>query len=268
MESVSDTNEIQNLENNRIMGDPNLINSVINFAGKGNVLYCEPNVTLARCTINFKGNNSLIYLSSNKVNYSLNVRLTHNSLIYFGRDNALSPWIHINAQEHKNVIIGDDCTISSNVSIRTTDVYSFYSTKTKKRVNFSKSVFIGDHVFLGQNADIEKGAKIGSGSIIENNSHINSNLSLASNTMYGGSPLKILQKDIFFIKDYPAGNDENGTKDSMEYASNIYIYSNTPGESLDLDKIDAMLCNFNVNEKIDFIHKLFVQNKKHNRFSL
>ena len=268
MEVVNKENDIKSLQHNKINGNPQINNSKINFHGKGNVLYCENNVNIVGSTIIFKGDNSLIYLSSTNSDYNMYVQTSHNSLLYIGKDNNIVPRININAQEHKNVIIGDEGSISSNVAIRTTDAHSIYDINTKKRINHSGSVYIGDHVFLGHNAYVEKGVSIGSGAIIENNAHVNSNVKLKSNMLFGGNPIKILQKEVFFTKDYPANYDVEDTQNSNDYISNVFIYENTPGESLDLNKIDSMLCNFSVNEKIDFIHKLFIQNKKHNRFSI
>lgn len=268
METVNNENDIKSLDDNKIKGNPQINNSKIIFKGKGNVLYCENKVNIVGSTITFKGNNSVIYLSSTNSNYTMYVQISHNSLLYFGKDNNIVPRININAQEHKNVIIGDDGTISSNVAIRTTDAHSIYNTDTKKRMNHSGSVYIGDHVFLGHNAYIEKGVTIGSGAIIENNAHVNSNVILPSNSLFGGNPIKALQNDVFFTKDYPANYDGEDSQNSEDYISNVFIYENTPGESLDINKIDAMICNFSVNEKIDFIQKLFIQNKKHNRFSI
>lgn len=268
MESVTNQNEIKKLKNNKIMGNPSLTNSKINFIGNDNILYCENNVNIVGSAINFKGNNSLVYLSSTNSNYSLNIQVIHNSVVYIGKDNDFVPMLNINAQEHKNVIIGDDCSFLSNVAIRTTDAHSFYSTASKKRINFSSSVFIGDHVFLGHNAYIEKGVKIGSGAIIENNAHINSNVSLSSNYLFGGNPIKILEKGVFFVKDYPASYNIETTKDSADYISDVFLFKNVPGESLDLNKIDSMLTGFPISEKIDFVKKLFIQNKRHDRFSL
>lgn len=268
MESVNNEDQIKSLKDNKIIGNPILNKTKINFAGKGNILYCDTKVKISDSSINFKGDNSLIYLSSSNSNYSLNVQVSHDSVLYFGKDNNLVPKMSINAQEHKNVIIGDDCSISSNVRLRTTDAHSFYSTKTKTRVNYSGSIYIGDHVFLGHNAYIEKGVHIGSGAIIENNAHVNSNVHLKSNCLFGGNPVRLLGEDLFFVKDFPANNDVEGTVNSEDYKSNVFLYENVPGETLDLVKIDSLLDNFSVTEKIDFIQKLFVQNKKQNRFSI
>ena len=268
MESVTNENEIKNLENNEILGNPTLNNTIINFIGNDNILYCENNVKIVGSTINFKGNNSLIYLSKSDSNYSLNIQIIHNSTIFIGKDNNIVPSLNINAQEHKNVIIGDDCSFLSNVAIRTTDAHSFYNANSKKRINYSNSVYIGDHVFLGHNSYIEKGVKIGSGSIIDNNSHVPSNHSLPSNYLFSGNPIKVLEKNVFFVKDYPASYNAEATKDSKDYISNVYLFSNNPEESLDLEKIDLILSNFSVLEKIEFIQKLFIKNKRHDRFSL
>jgi len=268
METISNENEINSLENNKIVGEPQIKNSKIIFHGKGNILYCENKVHIVGSTITFKGDNALIYLSSTNSNYTMYTQISHDSLLYIGKENSIVPRININAQEHKNVIIGDDGSISSNVAIRTTDAHSFYDVNTKKRVNHSGSVYIGDHVFLGHNAYIEKGVHIGSGAIIENNTHVNSNVKLQSNCIYSGDPIRLVEKEVFFTKDYPSGYDEEDTVNSEDYKSNLFIFNNVPGESLDLNKIDAMLSKFSVNEKIDFIQKLFIQNKKNNRFSI
>ena len=41
METVKSKEDIQNLEKNRIEGNPELTNSTITFKGDNNILYCE-----------------------------------------------------------------------------------------------------------------------------------------------------------------------------------------------------------------------------------
>ena len=41
MESVNNVDQIKSLKNNKIIGNPILNKSKINFHGKGNVFYCE-----------------------------------------------------------------------------------------------------------------------------------------------------------------------------------------------------------------------------------
>ena len=51
--------------------------------------------------------------------------------------------------EQKNIFIGEGGMFSFNVVIRNTDYHPIYAIKDGRRINFGKSVFIGDHVWLG-----------------------------------------------------------------------------------------------------------------------
>lgn len=268
MESVTKIEEISSLKENRITGNPQLSNSKITFQGSGNVLYCENNVNLVNSSILFGGNDSLIYLSSTNSNYSFNLHIFQNSVVFIGRDNNLTPPININVQEHQNLIIGDGGIIGSGTNIRTSDAHIIYDAETKKRINHSGSVLIGDHVWLGHLSYISKGVQIGSGTIIDNYSYVVSNSKLKSNNWYGGNPTKLLRENVFFTKDYVANFEEEYSDSVDEYNSRIHIYSFANGESLDFYKIDSILSKFSIEQKLDFIQKLFIQNKKHNRFSI
>ena len=268
METVTNIDDFSSLKENRITGNPTMSNSKITFNGSGNVLFCENNVNLVNCSILFGGNDSLIYLSSTNGDYSFNLHIFQNSVVFIGRDNNLTPPININVQEHQNLIIGDGGIIGSGTNIRTSDAHIIYDVKTKKRVNHSGSVLIGDHVWLGHLSYVSRGVKIGSGAIIDNYSYVSPNFILRSNNLYGGNPVNLINEGVFFTKDY-VGNFEKEYSDNVdEYVSGIYLYSPNSGETLDFNKVDLTLSNFKVDEKLDFIQKLFIQNKKHDRFSI
>ena len=266
MEEVTNNEQILSLNYNKIIGNPILEYSNIRFVGKNNILFCENNVKLGNCNILFKGNNSLIYLSSSQSTYSLNMQVVHDSVVFIGKNNDLIPPISINVQEHQNLIIGDDCSIGSNTNIRTGDAHIIYDRESKTRLNMGSSVVIGDHVWLGHQIYVDKGVTIGSGAVVENNSHIPSNATLKSNAIYSGNPVNLIRNDVFFTKDYVANFTKEDSKDFNTYSSRIFLYDNVPGETLDIKKVDRLLSNFDVDEKLDFIQKLFIQNKKHNRF--
>ena len=155
MESIRDMKDRSSLTYNKIIGNPNLRNSTVFFAGEDNILVCEDNINIVNSSIRFKGSNCVIYLGYTKSNYALDIHVFQNSLVYIGRDNKLSPTIHINVQEHQNLIIGDDCIIGSNCNMRTSDAHILYDSNTKKRVNHSASVIIGDHVWLAHQVYID-----------------------------------------------------------------------------------------------------------------
>ncbi|MFX3627504.1 hypothetical protein ACD574_02860 [Campylobacter sp. LH-2024] len=61
-----------------------------------------------------------------------------------------------------------------------------------KRVNFGKSIYIGDHVWYGQEVAILKGSFIASGSTLGAKSVISG--TKFSNSIYAGNPSKLIKK--------------------------------------------------------------------------
>ena len=56
--------------------------------------------------------------------------------------------------------------IAPECCFRSADPHIIYDINTKKRINQSKSIFIGDHVWIGANAVILAGKSIGSHSVV------------------------------------------------------------------------------------------------------
>lgn len=270
METVKSIEDFDKLEHNRISGtDPKMTRSSISFKGVNNILYCEGNVHLVGANISFEGNNSIVYLSAAQFGrYPINVVIYNDSALFIGKDNNISSPVNINVQENQNVIIGSDGIIGSGVNIRTSDAHLIYDANSKTRINFARSVFIGDHVWLGHLAYISRGAKIGSGSIVSNSTFVPENALIYSNTMVGGNPAKIHKKDVFFVSDFTGNYKAEDSLDSKEYKSDVFIYEVINPETLDLNRIDQILKDLDVDSRLEFIQKLFVRNKRKNRFAI
>ena len=54
--------------------------------------------------------------------------------------------------------------------------------------------------------------------------------------------------------------------ESEYYKSDVFIFNFKDGETLNLSKIDQILNNLDVESRFEFIQKLFIKNKHHNRF--
>lgn len=66
-----------------------------------------------------------------------------------------------------DVIIGDDCLISSEVKIRTSDSHKIFEIDGKTQINKPKKpVIIGNHVWIGQDVFIGKNSFVADGCII------------------------------------------------------------------------------------------------------
>ena len=269
METVKSHEDIRNLEKNRIEGNPEIHNSTISFKGTNNILYCEGNVKLVGARFSFEGNNSIVYLSSSlNSQYSFTLIIYNDSTFFIGREGNMSSPININIQENQNVIIGSDCSLSSGVNIRTSDIHPIYDSKTKERINFAKSVFIGDHVWIGHLAYISRGVKVGSGAIIENNSFIPHNSRIPSNSLVVGNPARIEKHDIFYTKEFLGYHRAEDSLNTQNYKSDVFIYDFVNKETLDLNQIDSILKKLDVTSRLEFIQKLFVRNKRKNRFTI
>ncbi|WP_407453385.1 acyltransferase [Methanobrevibacter sp.] len=258
--------ELLKLKNNEFIGEvPKLTNSQININGKNNTLVCEENVTLWNSRIDFNGDNSILYLSSNTFDYAVNISFNGNNICFIGKDNFFNGISTIVLSESKNVMIGANCLFSYGIGFRVSDVHLIYHTKTKERMNYSKSIYIGDHVWLGQNAMILKGTQIGSGSIIGANSVL-SNKIVPSNTTFAGSPARLTKEDTFWVGYSVHPWTEETTEEYSKYDSENFVY--TPDDnSLDFEKIEFDLNNMKNHEDVIFyIASNFLETNK-NRFS-
>ena len=264
MEIIKDVSELEKIKDNTIIGIPQLNNSTIQFKGRNNILFCENNVELSNSIISFEGNNSLIYLSTN--NYPITLFVQNNSTVFIGKNNKIISKIIINIQENQNFIMGDDGLIGSGVNIRSSDGFAIYNCKTKKRINFTESIYIGDHVWLDYSSYISGGVQIGSGAIIGNHSYVPPYSKIPSNTYSLGNPAKVIKKDIFFTKEYVGNYNPSETKHTTYYKSNVFEFEYTDKETLSIDKIDEILKDLTIEDRLNFIIKLFVRNKRKNRF--
>lgn len=234
---ITNGEELLNLKNNEFIGEvPKLTNSQININGKNNMIICEDDITLWNCRLDLNNDNSIIYLSSNSFDYYFNISINGNNICFIGRNNYFNGQLHLVLSESKNIIIGNDCMFSHRVAVRTSDVHLLYNSKTKERINYSKSVYIGDHVWIGQGAVILKGTQIGSGSTIGANSVL-SNKKVPSNTTFVGSPSKMLHEDTFWIGYSVHPWDEETTQKYSRHESDMFIY--TPDDdTLKFDDIE------------------------------
>lgn len=268
MEVVNNLEDFNNLKNNKIVGSPKLINSTIRFKGKNNILFCENKVQLNNSHITFEDNNSLIYLSSSKYNYPLNLIIHNDSVVFIGKNNYIGLHLNANIQEFQNLVIGDDGILVKDIILKTSDIHPIFNINTKQRTNFSQSIYIGDHVWIGQSAFISRGVKIGSGAIIGNYAFIPPNITLPSNCYSLGNPVKIVETEVFFTNDFLGHNTSEDTINTSTYKSDLFVYDVVPSETLSMTKIDQILKELTVEKKLEFIQKLFVRNKRKNRFSI
>lgn len=264
---ITDAKQLLELEENEFIGElPKLTNSQINFNGRNNILICEEDVHLWNSRIDFNLDNSVLYLSSNIHDYSVNISLHKNNICFIGKNNFFNGRTIFVLSEAKNIIMGDDCFVSYNVVFRTSDGHCIYQEDSKERLNYAKSIYVGDHVWFGQNAMIFKGSKIGSGAIVGAGAVV-SNKTVLSNTTSAGAPLRMIHEKTFWTPHSNLGWGEEEIQKMSKSESDLFVYE-VEESTLNFDEIEARLNGFSdPDDVVDYIWSTFLVSGK-NRFCI
>lgn len=268
MQTLNDFKNSEYIDNNKIYVNPEksvLKNSKVNFKGENNILFVEDGVTLENSTISFSGNNCVVYLSSSNKVYYLSIDVYQSSAVFFGHNSYFNGAVHAIASEGQNIIVGNDCLFSFGIWIRTADPHLVYSVETHKRLNYSKSVFVGDHVWIGQNALVLKGCCFGSGSILGGGA-VASNKLVPSNTSFAGNPAKLVGRGVFYDGKCVHNWTSDDTAKNAVMNSDKWVYKNN-GKTLDVKLLDEELKHAgNVDERLEALKRQIADNTEKNRF--
>lgn len=261
-------------KNNMIVENiPTIKNSSIIFNGNNNVLFCEEDVIIEDSNLKFNGDNSLIYLRTGC--HRLKISLFNDYVCHCGLYNWYTKPLWIVLSEHKHCFIGDNCMFSFDILIRNSDHHLIYDCENNKRINPTKSVFIGDHVWIGQLVNILKGTRIDSGSIVGASSVV-AGKKIPHNTIWAGNPSQEKKCGVFWDKTCVHGFCELDTELSMNYGTYLNKYRNdcnidywkfeyNDNEYISYDYLDEKMSTGTVMEKCYFLKELN-NNKQKNRF--
>lgn len=128
----------------------------------GGSLQCDLSVCLKNCTIIVRGKGTSVVIGKDSVLSGVHIFVNgEDSHLVIGKNVHINASIyqptHINAFGHKRkVLIGDNCLISNNVEIHTSDYHKIFD-GNGNRVNENKNVIIGNNVWIGLRSIILKG---------------------------------------------------------------------------------------------------------------
>ena len=237
----------------------------ISCTGNNNLLVMDEKSNFQNSLISFSGNNSLVFIDKSKKIIKIKVDIYSNCSLYIGKNIFYNQSPVFIISEHSHCVIGDNCLISFGIFFRTSDAHPIYNIKTFERINFSKSIFIGDSVWIGQNALILKGSIIGSGAIIGANSIVSNKVCL-SNSIMAGNPAKCIKNDCAFIplSCHNAVNSNNDFVKNEDLKKCIF-----EGNNATMFLIDKELSlSKTAEEKKDIVEDLIYNNHEKNRFSI
>lgn len=163
----------------------------------GNFIECHSMEFLDRASFRFNGRDAHIRIGNNCVIYdNLEIECGNDCSIIIGDDTTIHDAVIYSA--YADVIIGRDCMLSYEVFIRNHDSHFIFDKLTGNRINYSRSINIGDHVWVGQRTTLLAGFSIGDGSIIGAGSVSSS--SFGDNQVIAGNPAKIIRYDVYWSR--------------------------------------------------------------------
>ena len=260
--------------NNKIYGDLSLQDSIkIHFGNGFNNTVFFAGKSRGGFQILFGGynkipvSNSLVFIGDNSTLFAGDLNIFSDCVFYVGRNTDMGNsyfWL----SDCQNCIIGDDTMMSWELWFRTTDQHMIYENEKNQRVNFGKSIFIGDHVWGGFASSFMKGVQAFSGSIIGNASIITAK-KFYSNTINAGNPCKERKKEVFWTRTAPDGYNKLSLKEFDKFSGDDFKFSFEKDKFLNPSLLDKSLSSLNTAyEKLEFVYDYIYNNTHKNRFAL
>ena len=155
--------------------------------------------------------------------YCLAVTINNNCSFVVGRNVYFNGQLSAVVSEERTIAIGDGCLLSFGIWIRTADPHLIIDVRTRRRINPSKDVVVGDHVWIGQDALLLKGTTIGSGSIVGARSVV-AGKRIPSNASWAGNPVRRVRDGVFWEDSCVHTWTSEQTRKSERYRSGRFVY--------------------------------------------
>lgn len=193
LEYKSESEYIDTVNNNYILGNFKLTNSTIRIKGCNNYIILN-NVNFKNTVLYITNDNNVFVAENTNINHVNPFVLSENVCCYVGK-NLISGKTSVRVGE-TNMYIGNDVLLSEDICLRNNDGHCIYDIDSRDCINHGQPVIIGDHVWCGYHATLLKGTVIGSGSIVGACSLVNREFS--SNEVIAGSPAKAIRHNVFW----------------------------------------------------------------------
>ena len=212
---LNNINIIQGM-NNEIISDESIRNINVNISIKGSnnkIIMNQLSGLNSDIQININANNSLIDISNIGVIGKLVIicgrvwgEQTENIHIKIGYGTSIESAQLECIHKDTNLIIGENCMISSDVFIMNSDHHPIFD-EQNNIINKAGDLIIGNHVWIGRKVNILKNSKIGDNSIIGFGSIVTKQFT-ENNVAIAGIPAKIVKRNIKWEINHPSFLDK------------------------------------------------------------
>lgn len=173
-------------------------NNKTTCAGSGSVIAIGAGTTLENCLFTINGDDCAIIIGENCRLRGIKMPVVgKGSLIVIGSHSSWESGAII-SQSGDIVVLGNDCMVSNDVVLRTSDGHTIFDAATKTAINGSQSLFVGHHVWLGNGCRVNKGAQVGSGSVVGQKSVASGRMD--TNAIYAGMPARKVRDGVVWSR--------------------------------------------------------------------
>lgn len=232
---LMDENEIRELTDNEEIENLKII---CGRNTKDNIIKIHKSCKFSEgCCIRFNGVGTEIILNANRHIFNFNVFTCEGSGLKLNIGKNVSMRNNIEfmlGDEGAAIILGNDCMLSKDITFLGGAGHAVISVATQKVVNGKKSITIGDKVWIDQGAIIYPGVSIGDNSFISAHAAVYSG-KYGDNLELGGNPAIILNRNIFWKKEFPTAYVYEKKEELKKIISIIparYQSSRFPGKPL------------------------------------
>lgn len=161
---------------------------------KSSKVFIGKNIKMSKCHVIIKGKNNTLVIEDNCILRSSTIEIVgDNCKIEIGKNCMIGKDCYLSAKEENiTLVIREDCGLSRNVKIMTSDGHPIY--QNSKRCNNAQSVLVNEHVWIADNVTILKGVTIDSDSVIGINATVTKNI--PANSVAAGNPARVVKNNI------------------------------------------------------------------------
>lgn len=167
-----------------------------NIQGKNNRIVMGRGVRIKNTTINIYGDNNILILDDYaRIHNSTFVLHQNGCKIQVGKYSSAESALFAAVEHNSEISIGEDCMISTDVELRTSDSHKIYSSDGV-RINPKRNINIGNHVWIGAHANVLKGVTLHDGSIVGFGSIVTKDI--PERCIAAGNPARIVKNDVLW----------------------------------------------------------------------
>lgn len=188
---------------NRIFTNYSLLKNVtFDVSGDGNTIKIDYHSFLRNTVIYIRGSGNVIEIGKDcRINNSAVLWIEgNNSKLSLGKKTTIEEAHIAVTEDDSSISLGEDCMLANGIVIRNGDSHSILDKNTGSRINYAKSVVVGNHVWIATNCTILKGVSVANNVVIGSNTVLTKDVN-DSWVVVAGNPSVVVKRDVDWCRE-------------------------------------------------------------------